>query len=181
MPKQLSPQEVFETAHLLSQMKQDQIDAMIVDLRAEQPAVYDYFDAMHRVFPDEQEWNDVVGIGYTIWQILKRTGVPPGRITEEMIIRASEDLERQMSHMVPGSAEAARKVGTQMALSCPEPAMLLHLSYALKQVGAGWSGETFVRAFRMLRILLDAFLAGRRQQGRRGKVPARRLPPMGRA
>lgn len=175
MAKPMTPQEVFELAGLLSQMQQDQIDEMIRDLRREQPDLYDYFDSLHRLFPDAGEWNEVVGICYTTWQILKHSPDPPGRVTVEMLAQANGRYLAEIRRLTALPEEARKKAVTEVALSYPEPAMLAYLIVAMKQVGSSWGEQTITRANNALRVLLDALLASRGRPARRAS--ARRAPP----
>lgn len=177
MPKPMSPQEVFELAGLLSQMTQDQIDALIVELQREQPDLYDYFQDLHRLFPDSREYNDVMGIAYTVWQILKRSAAPPGRVTVEMIAWANESYLAEIKRLIAGSDAARKEAAAHVALGHPEPAMLAYLVVAMKQVSASWQERTLILANNALRVVLDALLSSR------GHKPGRSLgmAPVGRA
>ena len=176
MTKPMTPPEVFELAGLLGQLTQDQVDELIAELHEEQPELYEYFETLHRLFPDSHEYNEIVGIGYTIWQILKRSGSPPGRVTTEMIYQANESYAAELKRLTAGSAEARKQVAAQMMLSCPEPALLAYLAVTLRAGAPSWQDQTVVLANNALRVVLDALLASRRPRaGRRtGRMPVGR-------
>jgi hypothetical protein len=166
MPNPMNPQEIFELAGLLSQMRQDQIDELIIELRREQPDLYDYFQSLHRLFPDSREYNEIMGVGYTIWQILKRSANPPGRVTSAMLRHANEVYGAELKRTTTGPPEARKQAVAETALAHPEPAMLLYLAVVMKQMSPGWGEKTVVLAANVLRVLIDALLAARGKAGR---------------
>ena len=111
-----------------------------------------------------------MGIAYTVWQILKRSATPPGRVTVEMIAQANEAYGAEIKRLTTGSDAARKKAAAQVAMAHPEPAMLAYLAVAIKQLSAGWQEQTVVLANNALRVVLDALLAARGRQGR-GRRP----------
>ena len=176
MADSMTKEAVFELAGLLSQLPQDQVDQLVAELRREQPDLYDYFQSLHRLFPDAREYNQIVGIGYTIWQILQRSAQPPGRVTMEMIYQANEAYAAELKRLTTGPAEARKKAAARVALNHPEPALLVYLAVVIKAGGPSWQDQTYVLASNALRVLLDALIASRGSGASRpaGMVPVGR-------
>ncbi len=165
----MTKEEVFELAQLFGGLPQDQADQLLAELRREQPGLYSFLKGFESVFPDLDECNKVRSIAVTTWLIPKRSAEPPGLVTQEMILDGLDAYEAELVRLAAVQGKARQKVTAEVVLAHPEPALLAYVTMMVKHGATPpFQDESFLRAHKLLRVILHALIASRgHKAGRR--------------
>lgn len=164
MERMISAETVTQTWQRMVQTPVSTIPQLIDEMKREQPLILSYLLALDDFPFNQHEREIVLYVGMVVWQIMKESDRPLGRVTRARL-RKAEEANYDLLDMLASDTEADFVSATETMLeNHPEPEVLHYIVEAINDEEDYTSEDLPIRdeyrglAFVHLKIALDAFV-----------------------
>lgn len=177
MDKPLSLETINELADLIGELGDEQAAQLVGRMKAEQPVLHSFLNALDRPPFTEDEFEYIAALGITLWAVADQAGRCTAPVKVEALERALKAIEASWTGRSSLPKEVQRARGVIEVTTYPEPGLLAYLIGALSQKDdPPLSVDARAEAFLRLRIFLDALVASGRPGRRTGRSRSHRGP-----